>query len=254
MAHRRPCRAGRTSRTRPRWVAVVRLPGRQSDRAAAGGARQRRAHRLAPLVLHDSGDRRAARPGARHRAAQPGSACPAPKTPYAGPAAARSRAEDPARRGPPGGDGILAARRDSVRVARRRRHGRAGARPGRRGRVVGRPGPAVRGALERRGDRLAQARRPNGSTASRIGPSRPPHSRMRDGVADDRVRLAAVDVAMVRRGRADQRLGAQCLGAGKRRQSALPAHAPSTIGRIGRNELLLLDLWGKLPDARRGLC
>ena len=45
----------------------------------------------------------------------------------------------------------------------------------------------------------------------------------------------------------------QRLGAGERGQPALPAHAQSSRA-IGRDELLLLDLWGKLDDAWRGVC
>ncbi len=93
---------------------------------------------------------------------------PGTKTPYAGRASARNRAEDAPGRDTPGGDGILTARGDSVRVARRRGYGRARAVPRGRGRLVGRPGPAVRGPLERRRHRLAQG---GGRTAvSRQGP------------------------------------------------------------------------------------
>ena len=49
-----------------------------------------------------------------------------------------------------GRDGVRAAQRQPLRLARRCRHGRAGAVVRRRGRAVGRPDPAVRGVLGRR--------------------------------------------------------------------------------------------------------
>ena len=48
------------------------------------------------------------------------------------------------------GDGVRAAQRQPLRLARRCRHRRTGALLRRRGRAVGRPGPAVRGVLGRR--------------------------------------------------------------------------------------------------------
>ena len=111
--------------------------------------------------------------------------------------------------------------RHPVRVARRRRHDRAGPRARRRRRVVRRPDPAVRGALERRGHRHASRRHPRSSIASRTrrSSSRRAAARRR---ADDRVRHPAADGRLVQGRRPGGRLGAVRLGPGERRQPALP--------------------------------
>ena len=240
---RRPAGA---SRARSRRLALVRLSGRQSDRAAHGRPGRRRPHGVAPLVLSDSGGGRAARSGARDRAAQPRSAA-GQQDALRRPDAARSRAEDAARRAR-GGSRWSTRPTAPFRTCRASTPGtielvRA---PGRRRRVVRRsrssssrrtgatrPSPSHRAAadkLYRVKDRAFEA------AAARIARRR----------ADDRVRHAAVDVAVVRGGRADQRLGAERVGAGKRGQPALPAHRAPQPRRFDRDELLLLDLWGKL--------
>ena len=121
--------------------------------------------------------------------------------------------------------------RHPVRLARRRRHDRAGAAVRRRGRVVGRSHPAVRGGLGRGGDRHAPRRRPD-KLLPRQGPrvrrDRAAHARRR---ADDRIRHPAADGRLVSRRRARQRFGSERLGRGKRRQSALSADG----GRASRD-------------------
>ena len=95
------------------------------------------------------------------------------------------------------------------------------------------------------GDRVAQAggREALSRQGSRVRGGGPAAARRR---ADNRVRSAAADVAVVCRGRADQRFGAQRVGAGERRQPALPARREQRSRADRPDELLLLDLWGKL--------
>ena len=84
---------------------------------------------------------------------------------------------------------------------------------------------------------------------TRLRGSRPAPARRH---ADHRVRHPAADGAVVRRGRAGHRSASDRRGAGERRQPALPAHR-RWLAAIRADELLLLDLWGKLRDAGRGL-
>ena len=66
------------------------------------------------------------------------------------------------------------------------------------------------------------------------------------GHADDRVRHPAADGRLVSRRRARQRLAADRRGRRKRRQPALPADGGRASAPFAPDELVLLDLWGKL--------
>ena len=103
----------------------------------------------------------------------------------------------------------------------------------------------------RRSPRIA--RRPRSSIASRIGRSRPLRARPARRHCDHRVRHPAADGRLVQRRRPDQRLGAERLGAGERRQSALSAAPRCAAVPIRADELVLLDLWGKLDTPARSL-
>ena len=131
-------------------------------------------------------------------------------------------------------------------VARRRRHDRARAAGRRRGRVVGRSRPALRGGLgrRRRSRRIAQASEKLYRVKDRAFEAIA--RRLRDGVADDRIRHSAADGRLVPRRRARQRFGAERVGGGERRQPALPADGDGASRAIRPDELVLLDLWGKL--------
>ena len=176
---RGPARArGRAARR----VAAVRLPGLEPDRRAAVRPGRRQEDDDPALVLPDSGDRRAAGPGARDRAPQPRR--PARRqAALCGPGSARSRAARPAQGHEARGDGVFARQQHSLHLAGRRRDDRIGARSRRRGRVLGRPGPAVRGAVVRRRARQSPGRVGGALPRSRTRPSRwsasgsPPASR-----------------------------------------------------------------------------
>ena len=109
-----------------------------------------RRHAVAALVLLRPGPGRAAEARPPHRAARarhlPGS--------QAGRICAgrnwRPASPQLVARGEAGGDGVRAAQRQPVRLARRCRHGRTGAVLRRRGRPVRRPDAALRGVLGRR--------------------------------------------------------------------------------------------------------
>ena len=152
-------------------LAALRLSRLQPDRRAAGGPDRRRAHDHAPLVLPHSRDGRAARPGARHRAAQPRRAAGREGASTPGAPAARRRADAGCWRAPARRDGILAGVRDSVPVAARCRHGGAiraraasrscrratscsGSRPPGRAAAAGDPPGGVGGALPDQGPRV----------------------------------------------------------------------------------------------------
>ena len=243
---RRPGRArrpkGSTAGCSTISAASIRLPPTSRGSARQGGhLATRRWYYLIPA------DRRAARAGSRHRIAH--ARPPARDRPSATPDASSSR---------PGSAGCSrdsAGWRWNIRpscaipyIARvdagtDRAHSPAR----RRRRVVRRSGPAFLGGLERGGDRDAprgvrQAPPHQGSAFEAIA------ARTRDGAADDGVRHPAADGRLVRGRRARQRL---------RARSCRPAKTPATrticrrrgVSRaIGADELVLLDLWGKLEQ------
>ena len=99
------------------------------------------------------------------------------------------------------------------------------------------------------------------AASERALPDQGPRVRMRPraacaaGTRDHRVRRAAArwsgwfaEEGLVSRRAAGRRR------AGERRQSALPADRGSASRRSAPTKIVLLDLWGKLPDARRGVC
>ena len=71
--------------------------------------------------------------------------------------------------------------------------------------------------------------------------------------AIDEFELQQADGRMVRGRRAGDRRCAERLGPGERRQSALSVDCAARSRPIGPNEMLLLDLWGKLPRPARCL-
>ena len=123
--------------------------------------------------------------------------------------------------------------RDSVHLAHRRRHGRAGARARRRSGVVRRSGAAVRSGVgrTRAGDASRRVAGALSRQGSRVRVDREARARRR---GDDRVRDPAADGGVVRGRRPRQRLAPGCGGAGERGRSALPAHGATRAGRFGR--------------------
>ena len=145
----------------------------------------------------------------------------------------------------PGGDGVLARQRDSVRVPGRCRHRRDGARARRRGRGVAAIWSSTSTGSGTPRPSHPTARPPTSSIASRTAPSRPwPGARAGDG--DHGVRHPAADGAVVRGRGPRQRLGARTCR--RKRTPAIRTTCPRPIGiaPIRPNELLLIDLWGKL--------
>ena len=149
-------------------------------------------------------------------------------------------------------DGILAELRDPLRLARRRRHDRAGARARRRRRLVRRSRSSSSRRAGRRGDRNARDAseklyrikdRAFEEVARRLARRR----------RDDRVRHPAEDGRLVPRRRAGRRFGAGRLGAGERRQSALPADGEAHRVDPRRTSSCCSTL-GQARRARRGLC
>ena len=136
--------------------------------------------------------------------------------------------------------------RHPVRLARRCRHRRGDPRARRRDRVVGRSRPAVRGVLDRRGRLRRIATPPTRSTASRIARSTPSAQRLRDGTPTTEYDIQQLMAA----GSATKGWSATR----PRWSPSAPTPAIRTICRrrpasqpIGTDEIVLLDLWGKLP-------
>ena len=187
-----PCR----TRSKPRGstagcstISRARTPSRRAWRASAGTAG------IWPPAGGSTSCRRRAQPGG---SCTPSSGttwttCPAPSR--------RTRDASQLEAGlksllaglTPGGDGILARQRHPVRVARRCRHRRDGAR-GRRGRRHQR---AISSSASTGSGTPPRSRRtarpPTSSIASRTARSRPSPGGSRDGVADHRVRHPAAD-------------------------------------------------------------
>ena len=136
--------------------------------------------------------------------------------------------------------------RDSLRLARRRRHGRARARSC--GVEVVSSGDLVQrfsAVWDDGGDRDASARVREAlpRQGSRVRSRR---AAPRDGVADDGVRHPAADGRLVSRRRARQRLRPERVG-GRRTPATRTTCRPRARHRAIRpDEIVLLDLWGKL--------
>ena len=148
-------------------------------------------------------------------------------------AAARCGADETVERHEARGHGVFARVRDSVYLAHRRRHDRAGARTRRRGGIVGRSRAAVRGGVGRAGARHA-SRGVGGALSregSRVRSRREARARRR---GDDGICGPAADGGVVRGRRVDQRLAPGRRGAGKRGRSALPADGAPHDGRLAR--------------------
>ena len=118
---------------------------------------------------------------------------------------------------------------------------------GRRRRLVGRSDPAVRGGLVRRGARRRTARRRERLYRIKDRAFEIVREARRDRPRDHRDRRAAGDGRLVRGGRADQPTAPRW--SRRRRTPAIRTTRPT--GRqhraIGDDEVVLLDLWGKLP-------
>ena len=152
-----------------------------------------------------------------------------------------------ARRAQARGDGILARQRDSVHFARRCRNGRGRARARRRGRLVRRSGAAVRGGVVRRGARRRTAPPPSGCIGSRTARSTSfaERARGRQRGRPSTKSSRRWSSGFARRGwspttppcvAAQENAGQPALPADRR---SAPRHRP--------DEVVLLDLWGKLP-------
>ena len=206
----------------------------------------------APLVLPDSRHRRAARARARHRDATRSRTCPARPSRYAGrdqleaglkrlvsPASGASRWKYSPNCAIP-----YIARVDAGTIELVRQFGVDVVSSGDLVQRFAAVWDAAAIATHRSGVREALPRE-----GPRVRRDRAAHARRR---ADDRVRHPAADGRLVSRRRARQRLGPERLGGGERRQPALPADRRG-IGAIGPDELVLLDLWGKLDRPARSL-
>ena len=143
--------------------------------------------------------------------------------------------------------------RDPVPLARRRRHG--GFHP--RASACAWCRRAISSAGSRRPGTRPRSRRiarpPRSSIASRIARSSTSARSSSAGDARPRVRSAAADGA---RGSREEGLVADAPPiVGAQENAGNPHYAPTrdTSRPIRPNELLLLDLWGKLETARRGL-
>ena len=203
MSARRRRRAGRAQGRGARRLAALRFPGIEPDRGARGGHRPAAAGIWPPA----GGSTSCRRPGSPGGWFTPSSGttsttCPAPRRVYAGRIATGRRAEVAARRDEPCGDGVLTRQRHPVRVPRRCRHRRDGAR-GRR-----RRGDAAATSSSASTDsgtppRSRRTARPlRSSIASRTRAFEAVTRRLRDGHGDDGVRHPAADGAVVRGRRA----------------------------------------------------
>ena len=167
--------------------------------------------------------------------------------------AARGGAEDAARRDEPGGHGVLARQRHSVRVPRRCRHRRDGARGGRgRGHqratwssastalwnaaAIAVPPRGRRQALSHQGPRL-RGRRPAA----------------RGGRATTEFDIQQQMVAVVRGRRAGRGSAPNVSAQENAGQPALPAHRGAASRHPRRTNCCCIDLWGKLGRRRRRL-
>src|SRR5579872_1935249 len=230
--------AGRTERGRPRWLAPVRLSRIEPDRAASDRTGQRGQDDDPALVLRHSCAGRTQKTGARDRAVQPRPSAGeqddllAAAVARVGPAAGARRPQ--ARR-----DGIFARQQHSVHLARGRRHGRGGAAAGVRRGVVRRSRPAGR---------------------SRLGPRRASDAlyRVKDHAFDfirtarrDRRALTEMDVqnAMVGWFKDEGLVTDAPPVVGAQEDAGNPHYMPTPAKHraIGDDEVVLLDLWGKLP-------
>ena len=228
---RRRRRPASASRAGAGWLALVRLSGCQSHRAAHGRPRRRRPHGVAALVLSDSGGRRAARSGARDRDATISIGCRARKTPYAG----RTQLES----------GLKALLAGTRRIAME--YSPNGAIPY-VSRVDAGTIELVRGQgvdVVSSGDLVQQfeahwsddghrrrtARRPRSCIASRIARSRRSAARSRDGIPTTEFDIQQLMWQWFDEEGLISDCGADGVGAGERQQSALPARRRATAAR-----------------------
>ena len=198
-----------------------------------------------PVVLPHPCDRRAARAGARHRALQPRCACPARRRPYAGREQLAAGSRD-CSAGRTGGDGILARQRHSVRL-----------------RVDAGTVEAVRalgvevvssGDLIQRFEAVwtDEAYATHRAASDKLYRVKDQAFALFGSGSASATPSTEFDVqqAMVEWFEAEgltSHRSAQRLGAGERRQPALQPH-PGEQPRDQPDELVLIDLWGKLPE------
>ena len=211
-----------------------------------------RTPRDAALVLPDSGDRRAARAGARHRAELAGASAGHDRA-VRRPRPARSRARDAAAGLRPRGHGVLAQLRDSVRLARRCRHGRAGAPAGV---DVVSSGDLIQrfcAVWDRDGASRRIAKRRRNCTASRIARSTRSRDGLRDGVPTTEYDIQQLMAGWFR----DEGLSAIRIPNVSAAENAGNPHYLPTAAvasrRFGRRARAARSL-GQARSPRRGLC
>ena len=249
-----PAVQARPERGGPRRLAAVRLPRVQPDRAAAGRPRRRRQNDHPALVLHDPGQ--PASPKKLVHAIEPFNLdhLPGGKTIYSQRDTLASGLQGGPRRLEADRDGVLAGQHHPLHLARRCRHGRSGA--------AARASTSSRRAISCSGSR--RSGRPR--RCRRIAP---PSERLyrikdrafdfvRDGAARRPARSPSSTCSAQMVGWFDGRGADHRQPARRRRRRKTPGdphYGPSEQKHraIGDGEVVLLDLWGKLPAAGRGV-
>ena len=239
------CPASRTARR----VAPLRLPRHQPDR----GRRHRRRpsgrpSRDAAVVLPHPADRRTRAPWSTRsnrarsricpgrtqstRAASSSSGLEASARPACGGSRWSTR---PAARSPTSSR-VDAGTVELVRAVRRG------------GRLVGRSGPAVLRRLGRRRRSRPTSPRPRSCIGSRIARSTHRRAALDDGVAHDRVRHPAADGRLVRATKGSSATRTRWCRRRRTPATRTTCRRRDVTRTIGADELVLLDLWGKLDQ------
>src|SRR5882724_7621529 len=195
-------------------MAVLRHPPSRRDRLPC--ARARACHGEAPLVLHDSRKRRAAKTrapdrssGARLTARRKNDLCGSRRAGKESEKTCRAREES--------GDAIFAEESDPVHIACGRGDSRADPRPRLQGLKLGGPGTAVRSHVDARAACFASSGRPRDRSHHAVGVCR-------GGVTADSLPIVAVGP-----------------------HAGDPHYEPKERGSapVREGDLLLLDIWGK---------
>ncbi len=189
-------------------MAVLRHPPSRRDRLPC--ARARACHGEAPLVLHDSRERRAAKTGAPDRSSGARLAARR-KDDLCGSRRAGKESEKTCRAREESGDAIFAEESDPVHIACGRGDSRADPRPRLQGLKLGGPGTAVRGHVDARAACFASNGRPRDRSHHAVGVCRGGAPRTR-GAGVHGIRPAAMDHGTISRRRSDGRFAAHRRG------------------------------------------